>query len=243
MNRLLLTDAGIDVDGVVSVVGNRAAHIRDVLKLGYGDTLRVGLINGPTGTAEILRIGNDSVKLRCVFDGGIPDSPRIDLLLALPRPKVMKRLWAPLASMGVGRIILTNAAKVERNYFDTHWLQPSKYTPLLREGLEQSGDTRMPQVDIKRRLKPFVEDELNSEFYESHRILFHPRNAMNVSELEVPEASRILIAVGPEGGWTDYELEMFEKHGFQCISMGWRVLRTDTACIALIAIMSSSQLR
>jgi len=237
MNRLLLTDAEIDVDGVVSVDGNRAAHICGVLKLGCGDTLRVGLINGATGMAEILRVGNNSVELRCVFDGVIPSLPSIDLLLALPRPKVMKRLWAPLASMGVGRIILTNAAKVERNYFDTHWLQPSKYNPLLREGLEQSGDTHMPQVDIKRRLKPFVEDELDNEFPESQRILFHPRNAMNVSELKAQETSRVLIAVGPEGGWTDYELEMFEKQGFHCVSMGWRVLRTDTACIALMALM------
>lgn len=243
MNRLLFRETEIDSDGIVSVGGSRAAHISRVLRLDCGESLRTGLIDGPIGMAEVLSIADDSIQLRCSFDGGIPDPPQIDLLLALPRPKVMKRLWAPIASMGVGRIILTNAAKVERNYFDTHWLQPSKYTPLLREGLEQSGDTRMPQVEIKRRLKPFVEDELNSEFPESHRILFHPRNAMNVSELEVPEASRILIAVGPEGGWTDYELEMFQKQGFQCVSMGWRVLRTDTACIALMAIMSSSQLR
>ena len=59
----------------------------------------MGLINGATGMAEILRVGNNSVELRCVFDGVIPSLPSIDLLLALPRPQVMKRLWAPLASM------------------------------------------------------------------------------------------------------------------------------------------------
>jgi len=236
---MLFNDGEVDSDGTLLVEGRRAVHIGRVLKLGCGDTLRVGLINGSTGTAEITRIENGTVELRCSLDGGIPRPPEIDLLLALPRPKVMKRLWAPLASMGVGRIVLTNAAKVERNYFDTHWLEPAGYEPLIREGLEQSGDTRMPQVGIRRRLKPFLEDELAREFPGEHRFLFHPRDAVSLSESTIGAAPRALIAVGPEGGWTDFEIDMFGAHGFQCVSMGWRTLRSDTACIALMAVVKS----
>ena len=85
----------------------------------------------------------------------------VDLLLALPRPKVMRRLWAQIAAMGVGQIILTNAERVERNYFDTHVLTPECYRPLLVEGLQQARDTRLPRVSIHRQFKVLVEDELD----------------------------------------------------------------------------------
>ena len=90
-----------------------------------------------------------------------PPRPAIDLLLAAPRPKVMRRLWAQIAALGVGQIILTNAEKVERNYFDTHMLAPDTYRPLLIEGLQQARDTRLPSVSIHRRFRVLIEDELD----------------------------------------------------------------------------------
>ena len=94
--------------------------------------------------------------------GETPSRPPVDLLLALPRPKVLRRLWAQIAALGVGRIILTNAARVERNYFDTHVLSAACYQPLLIEGLQQARDTRLPAVTVHRQFKVLLEDELDS---------------------------------------------------------------------------------
>src|SRR5688500_19330680 len=99
--------------------------------------------------------------LHCAFEAAPAPRPPVDLLLALPRPKVMRRLWAQLAALGVGRILLTNAARVERNYFDTHVLTSDCYRPLLVEGLQQARDTRLPVVSIHRQLKILVEDHLD----------------------------------------------------------------------------------
>jgi RsmE family RNA methyltransferase len=162
----------------------------------------------------------------------------VDLLLALPRPKVMRRLWAQLAAIGVGRIILTNAERVERNYFDTHVLEPQCYRPLLIEGLQQARDTRLPEVSIHRQFKVLLEDHLDRLFPNGSRIVAHPGATKPVSEMAPRNpAVRILLAIGPEGGWNSFELRLFEAHGFQPIGMGPRTLRTDTACIALLSLV------
>jgi len=237
MNRILMGEDEVGADGHVSLAGRRAAHIAKVLTPEVGALLRVGILDGPRGRGEVLSVTRDRVELACTFEAQPPAAPCVDLLLALPRPKVTRRLWAPLASLGVGQIILTNAEKVERNYFDTHWLEEEVYRPLLIEGLEQSGDTRLPAVTICRRLKPFVEDRLDQEFPDSKRLICHPRNAIPLGDAGLDAAPRVLVAIGPEGGWSDYEIDLFAAHGFDCVSMGWRTLRSDVACIALISIV------
>ncbi len=139
MNRILLDTGELGDDGVAVLDGRRALHVEAVLGCRSGDTVRIGLVDGLRGSAEVLSIGGGMVRLRCRLDAPAMSPSGLSLLLALPRPKVMRRLWAPLASLGVERIVLTNAAKVERHYFDTHWLEPAVYRPLLIEGLEQSG--------------------------------------------------------------------------------------------------------
>jgi len=236
MNRVLIRPEELDAGGRIVLSDRRAAHIRSVLRGQAGQALRVGVINGRPGVGRIEAVDAREVVLRWKADEAMPPAPRVDLLLALPRPKVMRRLWAPLASMGVGRVVLVNAARVERNYFDTHWLDPAVYEALLIEGLEQAGDTRLPQVRVERRLKPFVEDEVDGLFPSSLRLLAHPGEGGPIAAQRVPDGERLLLAIGPEGGWSDFEVALFEARGFRRIAMGWRTLRLDTACVALLAL-------
>jgi RsmE family RNA methyltransferase len=214
----------------------RAAHVRTVLHAGVGQVVRMGQINGNAGRGIVESVDESAVVVRWEPDGCVPSPSRVDLLLALPRPKVMRRLWAPLASMGVGHLVLVNAARVERNYFDTHWLEREVFEPLLLEGLEQSGDTVLPQVSIRRRFRPFVEDELETMFLGNARVVGHPGDADPMTELRLPAAQRILVAVGPEGGWTPFEIELLKSRGFRCVSAGRGTLRSDTACVALLVL-------
>ena len=114
------------------------------------------------------------VSLTCAFEAAPPPRPRVDLLLALPRPKVLRRLWSQVAALGVGQVMLTNAARVERDYFDAHVLAPSTYGPLLIEGLQQARDTRLPIVTVHRRFKVLVEDDLERLFPAGVRVAAHP---------------------------------------------------------------------
>jgi 16S rRNA (uracil1498-N3)-methyltransferase len=238
VNMVLIQQDELCDDDRVVLSDRRAQHVLNVLKGRKGQKIRIGLLNGRRGTGVIENINSAEITLKCNFNEKPLAAPRLDLLLAVPRPKALKRLLAPLASLGVRRVFFTNAAKVERVYFDTHWLQPANYEPLLIEGLEQAGDTRMPEVTVIRRLKPFVEDKLDAVFTKSRRLIAHPGAGTRISSLRRKRGENVLLAIGPEGGWTDFELELFERHGFTQVTLGDRKLRTDTACVALISVLN-----
>jgi 16S rRNA (uracil1498-N3)-methyltransferase len=241
VNLIILEPGEASESGDVSLSGARAAHLLNILKVAPGHRVRVGILDGPCGMGSVQSVADGTVELRCAFETTAPSRPRVDLLLALPRPKVMRRLWAQIAALGVGQIILTNAARVERNYFDTHVLTPDCYRPLLVEGLQQARDTRLPEVSIHRQFKVLVEDELDRLFANGLRLVATPIAASPSGAIVRQRTDeRLLLAIGPEGGWNDFEMDLLVAHGFQPIGMGPRPLRTDTACIALLALAHDS---
>jgi RsmE family RNA methyltransferase len=243
VNLILLEPGEIGGACEVGLSGTRAAHLLNVLRVGPGHQVRVGILDGPRGVGTVQSISDGTVQLRCAFEAGVPSRPRLDLLLALPRPKVLRRLWAQIAALGVGQIILTNAERVERHYFDTHVLTSECYRPLLIEGLQQARDTRLPTVSVHKRFKVLVEDDLDRLLGPAVRLVADPAATRPAGEIvrqsgvETRLAERVLLAVGPEGGWNDFEMRLLEAHGFQIAGMGPRTLRTDTACIALLALV------
>ena len=238
MNLILFERSEVTELGEVRLSGRRADHLLNVLKVAAGQRIRVGVLDGPCGVGTVQSVAGGIVELRCAFDTDVPPRPRVDLLLALPRPKVMQRLWAQIAALGVGQIILTNAERVERNYFDTHVLTPECYRPLLVEGLQQARDTRRPDVSLHRQFKVLIEDALDALFPSGLRLVADPAANTSVGAVVRDSAAeRILLAIGPEGGWNDFETALLEAHGFQSAGMGPRTLRTDTACMALLAVV------
>jgi RsmE family RNA methyltransferase len=262
VNLILLDPSELDATGLARVSDARAAHMRGVLNVAVGHEVRVGVIDGGRGIGTIAAIDGESIVMQCAIEAVSPPRPPVDLLLAVPRPKVMRRLWAQISAMGVGRIILTNAERVERDYFDAHTLNEAEYRPLLIEGLQQARDTRVPEVSIHKRFKVLVEDDLDALCPNTVRLVAHPGTDTNADSMEgrvfrsgrnpgpegpglhgvlaVGENSRVLLAIGPEGGWNDFELTLLGAHGFQAIGMGPRSLRSDTACIALLALVHAA---
>ena len=238
MNLLLLETDQLSAGETVRLGGPQARHLLTVLAATPGDEVRIGLVNGPLGRGRVMATSDDVVDLRCTFDNTIPALPPVDLLLALPRPKVLRRLWSQLAALGVGQIILTNAARVERNHFDTHVLTAGCYRPLLIEGLQQARDTRLPSVSIHRQFRVLVEDDLDRLVPQALRLVTHPGEPRTIAgALRDRSDERVLLAVGPEGGWNDFELDLLRAHGFMTAGLGPRTLRTDTACVALLALV------
>lgn len=241
MNLILLEPDELQPDGSAILTGKRARHVREVLRAAEGEEIRIGVVDGAMGTATILEDAKQ-LRLQCTLTGEAPPVPRVDLLLAMPRPKVMNRLWPVLASLGVGRIIVSNAWKTERNYFDTHVLEPEHVREGLIEGLQQARDTRLPQVSVHKQFKKLVEDKLETFGPYAARLVAHPGAAAFPRErlAAVPADGRVLLAVGPEGGWTPYELELLGTHGFEAVSWGPRALRTDTACVVLLGLVHAA---
>jgi 16S rRNA (uracil1498-N3)-methyltransferase len=139
--------------------------------------------------------------------------------------------------------MLTNAEKVERDYFDAHVVREETWRPLLIEGLQQARDTRLPRVTVHKRFKVLIEDELDSLCPDCRRVVGVPAPERVVARADEPRPSRTLLAVGPEGGWNTFELELLRSRGFEDISLGRRTLRTDTATIGLLALLHRETLR
>jgi len=223
MNRILFESFEI-VDGIATCSDARAEHILSVLHGEVGQTLKTGELDGKIGTGEIVSIEGQAVAIR-VAHTKESSRPWFDLVLAPPRPRVMKRLLPQLASLGVGTIVLVGAKKVEKDFWGATLLKEENFRPLFVDGLMQRLETR-------RNFRRFITDELDAFFPTANRIVGHPGGASGSS---VRREGRLLLAVGPEGGWTDDEVELLESHGFSRYSLGSRILRTDTALVALVA--------
>lgn len=238
MNRILLEPGEIDGDGIARLSDERARHIISVLKPARGNQLQVGIINGPAGKGTVKRLTNNAVYLECSLDERPPLTEQLDLLLALPRPKVLRRLLPQIAALGVRRIFLTNAWRVEKNYFGTHVLEAEVLRKLLIEGIQQAGTTLLPEVSVHRHLRKLVEDDMPQLLPAStERLLAHPAAKDRLVRRPLSGSNeRVVLAVGPEGGWIDPELVLFAKCGFRAVGLGTRILRSDTACIAMLAV-------
>ncbi len=250
MNLLLLTEGELRPDGTAELTGRRARHVREVHRAEVGRVLRVGLLGGLVGTGEVTALSRESVALRVTLSEPPPPRPGIDLLLAMPRPKVLKRLFECVASLGVGRLALLNAARVEKSYFDTPALEPVAIREHLLLGLEQGRDTQLPEVSVHARFRPFVEDELAALFPSRERWVADPgadRGFCCAGEEEGKGAARAgcVVAIGPEGGWVPFELDLLASVGFRSFSLGSRILRVETAVPFVIGqlVLARSALR
>jgi RsmE family RNA methyltransferase len=236
MNLVLLQEADLTSDGQAVLRGARARHILDVHRATVGDTLRVGLVGGPVGRAAVTAVSNEAVTLDVTLSEPPPAPLGIELLLAMPRPKMLRRLLAGVASMGIKRLVLVNSARVEKSYFGSPLLAPAVIEAELLLGLSQACDTIMPVVSIQRRFRPFVEDEADAVWpAPSRRLLAHPRAERDLrAVLPATATNRTVLAIGPEGGWVPFEVDLLEAHGFQRFASGPRILRVDTAVPFLV---------
>ena len=212
------------------MLGRRARHVVEVLRAVPGDRVAVGLWRGPTGEAVVVEDSADQVLLSVNLSGDPPPPSPVSLVLALPRPKILRKVLQAVAAMGVKRLALVGTYRVEKSYFSSPLLAPDAIEAELRLGLEQGKDTRPPAVSLHRHFKPFVEDELDALFapVPGTRLLAHP-GAQGLLDSLPPGGGGAVLAIGPEGGFTPYEASTLVSRGFLPFSFGPRPLRVDVA--------------
>ncbi len=241
--NIILAEAEEIVDRQLTLIDYRAEHIVKVLRSEIGDRLRVGIVNGLRGFATITTLRKKH-PFAAILDVQLQEPqgilPPLDVILALPRPIMLKRILSQLTALGVGAIHLINANRVEKSFWEAGILQPEEYRPHLLHGLEQAIDTRMPEVRLHPKFKPFIEDfcpGLVAGYGE--RLLADPAGEHRLVDVVGEKNGRTLLAVGPEGGWVPYEVQKFREQGFLCCSIGARILKVDTAIIALHASITA----
>lgn len=200
-------------------------HLNQHLQLKAGDTLKVGVRDGQRYLTKVQSITAQQIMLRPIQTESVPNKLPVHLILALPRPKVLRRIIMDAVTLGVERISLIHSYRVDKSYWQSPFLQQlDDYVTL---GLEQAGDTIVPEIQLNKRFKPFVEDVLPTLISEQRpAYVAHP-----YAEQSMPHAIAhgCNLIVGPEGGFIPYEIELLKKNGCQAMSLGNRILRTETA--------------
>ena len=232
MNLLLLEDGDFIAEDTVRLSGRRLKHLLEVHRAEAGDSLRVGRLNGLMGTGQLISLNHEQAELAVTLDKPAPEKLPLTLLLALPRPKMLRRVLQTVSSMGVSRLVLLNSYRVEKSFWQTPFLEPAAIREQLILGLEQARDTVLPEVTLEKRFKPFVEDQLPGIAAGTLGLVGHPGD-YPACPRAVEQA--VTLAIGPEGGWIPYEVEKLQHAGLQPVQLGARILRVETAVTALLA--------
>jgi len=225
MNLVLLFQEDFTKKNTVRLTGRRFAHIREVLRSRTGDMICVGLEGGKIGQGKITSLDKESVELTVKLNQPPPKPFNAILICALPRPNVVKRVLISAASLGIKKIIFLNFNRVEKSLWQSSSLRPEEIREQLILGLEQAKDTIMPEVLLRPRFKPFVQDELPQISHKTAKIVAHPEGK-TVKKLSSKKALTLII--GPEGGLIPYEIEQLNRAGFKAVSFGERILRVET---------------
>ena len=235
---------------VVSVGSSdrRYIHCTKILKVVPGSVCRVGIIDGHMHDAQVSELSESRMtftftKLSVRPIKALSDM-KISLILAMPRPKVLDRLWPVFAQLGFRRVMLINAERVENQYFHTHVVTEANFKPKLIKGLEQASvSTRLPEVSVdKRPLDVFLAKRLDVAFppEKCNRFICHPGSEDSGFVPPAFDLSKeTVIALGPEGGWLDFEIAQLRERGFVPVTCSSRIFTTDVAVIALTAAITS----
>jgi len=236
VNLLLLNETDFFAPGLVKLSDRRFLQLRDVIKLAEDKSFRAGVVGGQVGTAQVVEFNDSEVTLQVRLDHAPPPDNGVTLICALPRPQTFHKVLHCALTMGVKTLYFIHSRKVEKSYWDASVLAPDAVDKEIRLALEQCGDTIYPQIEYRKRFKPFAEDELPQLVAGADGAFFgHPRAAAKVPSLP---GKRLVLVVGPEGGFNEFENSLLERAGVMPVTLGSRVLRTEFALAALLAKLS-----
>jgi RsmE family RNA methyltransferase len=230
VNLLLVDPAELAGDATCVMRDRRALHLRTVLGATVGARVRAGVVGGGTGSAEVLADDGTALTLRLAITELAPAPLPVELVLAIPRPKVLTRVVEAAAAFGVARIELTNAWRVDKSYLSSPRLAPDALALAARLGAEQGATTRLPEIAIHRRLMALLDARWPGP--PATKLIAHP--GAPPIEAAHPGTSPLVLAIGPEGGWIAREVETFVARGFTPVSLGAPILRVETAIAAAL---------
>ncbi len=234
MNLILLEPSLSLSEGRYALTERQQSHINHVIKATSGDILRVGLLGGNLGEGVFQTASADlpahihSLQLTQTPPKALP----IVLVMALPRPNMLKRTLHNITAMGVKELYLIHSAKVEKSYWQSPVLQPESIHQTLLEGLEQAKDTVIPNYTMVPRFRPFVEDQLPDILRGKLGLLAHPYQA-KACPIDLREPC--VLALGPEGGWNEFEVTKWLEAGMSSVHLGDRILKVETVVPVLLS--------
>lgn len=235
MNLIILFEDDFISNNKVRLTGRRLNHVLSVHRAEIGDTLKVGLLNDKIGKGLITKLNSEVLEMDVDLIEQSPSPSNVQLILAMPRPKALKRIIQDATTMGIKKLYIIKTWRVEKSFWNSPVLSEESLFEYMVLGLEQAKDTILPEVKIVKLFKPFVEDQIPEIIKGTKAIVAHP-----TAQKECPRNINepLTLAIGPEGGFIPYEVDMLEEQGFEAVNLGERILRVETAIPVILGRLS-----
>ena len=226
----------------VSLSADEARHARDVLRLQPGDEVYVFDGAGKEFRCAVREFVRDGAVLDVLeeVEPARPESPlNLTLGIALLKGEKFDLVVQKATELGASRIVpvATSRADVRIRNGDEAKRKVTRWQRIALEAAKQCGRARLMEIEepvVFKALidRPAEEGEL--------RLMFAERNGTSLAEVAQNPLSvfpKVFALVGPEGGWTDDEIELAREAGWQIVTLGGRTLRAETAAIAIVALL------
>lgn len=258
LNRILVTDAEVHPVSRAVVLppdDERTRHVRNVLRVEQGASVRIAVEHQGTCDGTVTSNQSDAGADGTDAEGtttpqplalrlGAIQAPRqlppITLIMAPPRPRALRRAVRAATQVGVRQIVLVGAARVERSFFASKALRPEVLRANAVDGVMQAAvDANVPPVMSQPRLHLLPETlaGIPSSSENAVCILLHPGGAPLEQVLRESMADSVVLAIGPEGGWLENELNFLQRHQFVLAGLGPRILTTEVALTVALTIV------
>lgn len=214
-----------EIGNLIASGDERCIHIKKILKMKEGDTFDSGIIGGPGGKARLDKLDKEGmiVSFSPLWESA-PLYP-VTLIIGIPRPPTARRLLKDMTAIGVDRIWFTGTDLGEKSYLTSKIWRDEKYMEYVLEGAQQGETTLLPEIRKFYSLDRCLEEAEG----ENLAALDNNESIISIGQY-TPGTGRTVIAIGSERGWTERERELLKTRKFTLVSMGSRVLRTETAC-------------
>ena len=230
MNIVLFEE--YEVGRVLPADDERTSHILKVLRRVVGDSFDVGVIDGVKGKATLEGVTADGLELSFVWGDDEPSLLPIDLVVGLSRPQTMRKILSEATTLGVRSIRFVATERGEPSYGESKLWSGGEWRRHVVAGVAQAFSTRVPEVTWGIGLEVALE-ELGAV---SYRVALDNYEALVKLGMAVNGRKEIALAIGSERGWTGKERDLLREKDWVLAGMGERVLRTETAVVAAVAV-------
>ena len=249
----------------------RARHLLDVLRRREGDSFDAGLVNGPHGRGTLAALSPAALTLTFQWGPEPPPPDPLTLLLGLPRPQTARDILRDATTLGVAALHFVVTEKSDPGYAHSTLWSSGEWRRHLLAGAAQAFATRIPEVTwgrpLEQLLAEFAPGPAGGPDPAAHAAGHQKNVALRVSAgssdvsgptpirlaLDNYEATAplgqchlirdtaVVLAFGPERGWGPADRALLSAHGFTLAHLGPRVLRTETAVVAALAVLKSGR--
>ena len=206
----------------------RLEEALNIKQLKVGHEIEMGLEESGLGRAKITAINGLTAKLNFTIHSRAAPQRDIHVMMAIPRPQMLKRVFETTATLGIRKLVLLLSDNSQKSYAQSKRVSHEFAVKCYERGMQQGTLTSWPEFEIYPNLDGFLCEKDRFSMY-SQKLVAEPRaNCKLLDFREMVGNGIVLLGIGPEAGWSEREMNLLGKQGFNSFSLGSHIMRVET---------------